>query len=73
MKFVCLASSVADVQTAIEHIFPLVYEFRKERTLEDEEIYRNAKRRKLDRFDTYVADKYASDASEEEDSNHSWN
>ncbi|KAK7789270.1 hypothetical protein R5R35_007375 [Gryllus longicercus] len=29
------APSVADVQAAIEHIFPLVYEFRKERTKED--------------------------------------
>jgi hypothetical protein len=26
---------VADVQAAIEHIFPLVYEYRKERTKED--------------------------------------
>lgn len=30
-----LAPSVASVQAAIEHIFPLVYEFRKERTKED--------------------------------------
>lgn len=29
------APSVADVQAAIEHIFPLVYEFKKERTKED--------------------------------------
>lgn len=29
------APSVADVQAAIEHIFPLVYEYRKERTKED--------------------------------------
>lgn len=28
------AASVADVQAAIEHIFPLVYEFRKKRTPE---------------------------------------
>lgn len=27
-----IAASVADVQSAIEHIFPLVYEFRKKRT-----------------------------------------
>lgn len=32
MKFA--AGSVADVQAAIEHIFPLVYEFRKKRTVE---------------------------------------
>ncbi|VEN42666.1 unnamed protein product [Callosobruchus maculatus] len=31
------APSVADVQAAIEHIFPLVYEFRKERTKEEQE------------------------------------
>lgn len=30
-----LAHSVADVQTAIEYIFPLVYEFRKVKTPED--------------------------------------
>lgn len=29
------APCVASVQAAIEHIFPLVYEFRKERTKED--------------------------------------
>ncbi|CAG2061161.1 unnamed protein product, partial [Timema podura] len=29
------APSVADVQAAIEHIFPLVYEFRKERSKAD--------------------------------------
>lgn len=29
------APSVADVQAAIEYIFPLVYEYRKERTKED--------------------------------------
>lgn len=29
------APSVADVQAAIEYIFPLVYEFRKERTKEE--------------------------------------
>ncbi|KAJ8980308.1 hypothetical protein NQ317_005229 [Molorchus minor] len=31
------APSVADVQAAIEYIFPLVYEFRKERTKEEKE------------------------------------
>lgn len=39
-----------------------MYEFRKERTLEDEEIYRNAKRRKIEKCE----------ASDEE-SNQSWN
>lgn len=31
------------VATAIEHIFPLVYEFRKERTNEEEELFRRSK------------------------------
>lgn len=43
MKF--SARSVGDVQTAIERIFPLVYEFRKERTPADEEMWQ-AKRAK---------------------------
>lgn len=34
------AASVANVQAAIEHIFPLVYEFRKKRTPEELEILR---------------------------------
>lgn len=33
------APSVADVQAAIEHIFPLVYEFRKERSPDDEAVW----------------------------------
>lgn len=33
--FLCAAHCVADVQTAIEYIFPLVYEFRKVKTPED--------------------------------------
>lgn len=37
---------MADVQAAIEHIFPLVYEFRKERTAEEMELHA-AKRRRL--------------------------
>lgn len=34
------ARSVNDVQSAVERIFPLVYEFRKPRTPADEEILR---------------------------------
>lgn len=44
------ASSVADVQNAIEHIYPLVFEFRKEKTQEDillAEKRLKAKKRKL--------------------------
>lgn len=46
MVFVITAPSVADVQAAIEHIFPLVYEFRKEKTAEEMELHL-AKRRRL--------------------------
>lgn len=31
---------MCDVQSAVERIFPLVYEFRKMRTPEDEELFR---------------------------------
>lgn len=41
------APSVASVQAAIEHIYPLVYEFRKERIQEDEVALATDKR-KLD-------------------------
>lgn len=34
------ARSVNDVQSAVERIFPLVYEFRKPRTAADEELLR---------------------------------
>lgn len=33
-----IASSVANVQAAIEHIFPLVYEFRKKRAHDDPKL-----------------------------------
>lgn len=63
------ASSVADVQAAIEHIFPLVYEFRKERTVEDEELYRQqAKRRKLEESNNKI--EYN---NEEEEDGEEWN
>lgn len=45
------APSVADVQAAIEHIFPLVYEFRKDRSPEEIQA---AKRRKLDKVQEEV-------------------
>lgn len=38
---------MADVQSAIEIIFPLVYEFRKERTPEDLSQLQAAKRRRI--------------------------
>lgn len=40
------APSVNDVQQAIEHIYPLVYEFRKERTKEDEILLEQKQGRK---------------------------
>lgn len=42
-----LAPSVADVQAAIEFIFPLVYEFRKERTKEEQEFLAKKKLRQF--------------------------
>lgn len=41
LMYVCVpARSVNDVQSAVERIFPLVYEFRKPRTAADEELLR---------------------------------
>lgn len=39
------APSISAVQTAIEHIYPLVYEFRKERSVEEQFALENKKRR----------------------------
>lgn len=39
------APSVADVQSAIEYIFPLVYEFRKEKTAEEMALHATKRRR----------------------------
>lgn len=39
------APNVASVQAAIEYIYPLVYEFRKERTAEDELVLASKKRK----------------------------
>ncbi|CAH1970657.1 unnamed protein product [Acanthoscelides obtectus] len=55
------APSVADVQAAIEHIFPLVYEFRKERTKEE----REALAKKRARHDVPIP--YELGAAEDED------
>lgn len=67
------AGSVLDVQQAIEHIFPLVYPFRKERTKEDElaleQRLNKAKKRKattelvLDEVDVDI-DEPSDDASD---------
>lgn len=47
MFFFFAAPSVADVQAAIEYIFPLVYEFRKERTKEEQEFLAKKKLRQF--------------------------
>lgn len=49
-----LARSVNDVQSAVERIFPLVYEFRKPRTPADEELLR-AKRARQQGLAPYPA------------------
>lgn len=78
------APNVASVQAAIEYIYPLVYEFRKERTADDE-LALPAKRRKLElnkRKDEFLEEpdlSYEStfsdveDALDEEESDSSWN
>ncbi|EFA04368.2 TATA box-binding protein-like 1 [Tribolium castaneum] len=47
------APSVADVQAAIEYIFPLVYEFRKERTPEEAALLALKKSRQMTRSPAY--------------------
>ncbi|XP_066157530.1 TATA box-binding protein-like 1 [Euwallacea fornicatus] len=61
------APSVADVQTAIECIYPLVYEFRKERT--KEEIEALAKKRLKQGLYTTESDTVFADASDDEGQN----
>jgi hypothetical protein len=78
-----LAPSVADVQAAIEYIYPLVYEFKKERTKADLialELKRRGKKRKRDNFrynqipepDLIVAPILASSDEEDSASDKSW-
>ena len=76
------APNVAAVQAAIEHIYPLVYEFRKERTSEDEFALKKRKsglKRKRDEFledepdiscESMISD--AEDALDEVESDGSW-
>lgn len=61
-----LAPCVSSIATAIEHIYPLVYEFKKERTKEDEldlELKRQKKNgvRKRKRLDSYGNHEYVED------------
>lgn len=44
------AASVAYVQAAIEHIFPLVYEFRKQRTPEEIEALKNKQKQRNQQY-----------------------
>lgn len=71
-----VAPNVAAVQAAIEYIYPLVYEFRKERTTEDELALTTKKRRmglrkkRRDEFlhdPDYIYDTMFSDEEEEEE------
>ncbi|XP_020281245.1 TATA box-binding protein-like protein 1 [Pseudomyrmex gracilis] len=72
------APNVAAVQTAIEHIYPLVYEFRKERTLEDELTLKKRKLSKkgqdefLDDEPDMTYEAVVSDVDEDVDSDASW-
>lgn len=81
----CIAApNVAAVQAAIEHIYPLVYEFRKERSPEDELALTTKKRKlgsnkkKLDEFledePEFSYESMISDAEDalDEDSDGSW-
>lgn len=70
------APNVAAVQAAIEYIYPLVYEFRKERTAEDELALTTKKRRmglskrSRDEFlhdPDYIYDTMLTDEEEEEE------
>ncbi|PSN46400.1 TATA box-binding protein-like protein 1 [Blattella germanica] len=71
------APSVADVQAAIEHIFPLVYEYRKERTKEDllaMQLRRKGQKRKrsfahIDEFEDNEEYEEVMDVTDEEDEN----
>ncbi|KAL1490497.1 hypothetical protein ABEB36_013181 [Hypothenemus hampei] len=58
------APSVADVQAAIEHIYPLVYEFRKERSKEEQEAMNKRKSKHGIQNDMALA---ARDEAEEEE------
>lgn len=51
------APNVAAVQAAIEHIYPLVYEFRKMRTAEDE-LALSMKKRKLGNLNKRKLDEF---------------
>lgn len=77
------APNVAAVQAAIEYIYPLIYEFRKERTPEDELALTSKKRRmgvnkrnreEFIRNSEYIYDTMFSDEEEEEEggSDASW-
>lgn len=57
---------MADVQAAIEYIFPLVYEFRKERTPEEMALHAS-KRRRLTMATQHPFYENGSDEEEEEE------
>ena len=80
--FFVSAPSVADVQAAIEYIFPLVYEYRKERTKEDMlamQLRRKGQKRKRSLAHIEIEDNDCEDVSDDDndeegncDSDKSW-
>lgn len=68
------APSVADVQAAIEYIFPLVYEFRKERTPEEIAHLALKKSRQLAHCGspTFEAECQGGEEEDEEESGDAW-
>lgn len=61
---------MADVQAAIEHIFPLVYEFRKEKTAEELELHLAKRRRVVN--DRHCDPFYNKENQSEEDDEEEW-
>lgn len=66
------------MQTAIEHIYPLVYEFRKERSVEEQFALENKKRKLIFKLHEPVIDddienkEFPVDNDESENSDSSW-
>lgn len=70
------APSVADVQSAIEYIFPLVYEFRKEKTAEEMALHALKRRRLSPNVQETICDDPFSNKENENsgsDEDESWN
>lgn len=66
--FVFAAPCVNDVQQAIEHIYPLVHPFRKERTKEDELLMQQKAQGKKRKAAALIESEPESDAQDSEES-----